>query len=179
MPFRTLGVINPQIAVVMPSYINVVIAVAGIGISHIIIIAKVECGTCVEIPVSIVIPGFPIIFLVIVSNYPDTGQRRISLHFNVFHVNLLSSLSDDVKFHHIINRVIIRRYPYDLEMLLGPQNVSITVKRLIHVLVSSISWVILLIIITDTGSAYPHSTSYLITCVIVIRFTLVGNLDSY
>ena len=67
-------IVNTQIVVILFSYLNVILTIARIGISHVVIVAEVVHRTCVEIPVGVIVPRFPFIVPVIPGDHPDTRQ---------------------------------------------------------------------------------------------------------
>jgi hypothetical protein len=85
-------VINAQIAVVPLSYVNVVAMVVRIRVPYVVIVREVVYRTCVEIPVSVIVPGSPRVIPVISGDHPDAGQMGVGFNFDVFYIDTLSSL---------------------------------------------------------------------------------------
>ena len=99
-------IVTTQVIIISPSYCNVVVTVAWIGIPHVEMIREVESRTCIEMRVGVIIPGPPRIISLVSCDHPDAGQIGVGLDLNVFHINALPAFSYHVKLHHSIDHVI-------------------------------------------------------------------------
>ena len=105
--FRALDIVNAQIAIISPSYINVVITVTRVGVPHVVIVAEVVNRPCVEVPIGIAVPRLPLIVSAVSGDHPVAGQGRIRLNLDVLHINSLPALCHHVEFHYPVDVVVI------------------------------------------------------------------------
>jgi hypothetical protein len=101
------NIVTTQIVIITLPYCDVVLTVAWIGIPYVKMIREVECRACIEIRVSVIIPGPPLIVSLVSGDHPDAGGIGIALNFNIFYINALSAFRHHVDFHHAIDHVIL------------------------------------------------------------------------
>jgi hypothetical protein len=67
-------IVETQIVIIALPYGDVIMSIAWISITYIVMVSEMISRACVEIPVSVVIPGLPCIVFVVSGHHADAGQ---------------------------------------------------------------------------------------------------------